>query len=864
MTSFPDMRTIALAYSVVLVSLSIAMAYVAATRPRYPGFLAWTYATAWSALGLIFVGMRGVFPDVISVLAANMTVWLGMAFICRGLNQFAGAPNNNWLDFAPVALALPIYIHYTLSFNSMKMRLVFGSLFLSYFFLRGAYISLQRLPKVMGGRNLLLSGSLALLGIVTLTRAPVTYFSSDTSGSLFVTDVLQAAFLLLILFGNNLMTLSFIVINSQRLEKDLADSERKTQAARIEAEAANQAKSRFLAAMSHEIRTPLNAVIGMSQLAMDTRDYSRRREFLSAISTSGQSLLAIVNDILDYSKLEAGKVSLEKSRFELDEVLSQVESIVRLGASEKGLDFIFAVSPKTPFAFMGDAMHLKQILVNLLGNAVKFTHKGEVGVSVDVLEQDALSTELCFVVWDTGIGITPAQAKDLFCPFVQADSSMSRNYGGTGLGLSISRGLVELMGGRIWVQERQGGGSSFFFTVRLEKAPGGERSHLVDSSWAGMPVLVLDSNPASGKAVCDALAGLSFKPELFSGPALAQKAFEQASNSKAYSIILAAQELCGPEGLSWTGGVPLIVLAASRNGQQANAPLPENPNSRKGLIGRPVTRLSLAHTIRRLLNPGYKENGAEETLTQQGERFRKQLEGARVLLAEDNEVNRILALEFLARVGIKADVAKNGIEALDAVRRKRYDMVLMDIQMPVMDGLAAAAAIRADPCCKDLPIVAMTAHTMTQDIENSLAAGMNEHLSKPVKPEALYQVLARWISGLDKAPNLPVLNMEMGAKKVGNDQELYFKLLKIFKNEHGNDPARILEMLSAGDMQSLKTLAHSIRGATVIIEASLLAGIAWDMEQAVSEKQEDAAQKAKFFHDALVETLHHIDSQLRN
>ncbi|MDI6798132.1 MAG: ATP-binding protein, partial [Desulfatibacillaceae bacterium] len=544
------------------------------------------------------------------------------------------------------------------------------------------------------------------------------------------------------------------------------------------------------------------------------------------------------------------------------EVLNQVDSIVRLGASEKNLEMIFAVSPKTPFALMGDATHLKQILLNLLGNAIKFTHRGQVGVSVDVLEQDELSTELCFTVWDTGIGISPAQAKSLFNPFVQADSSMSRSYGGTGLGLSISKGLVELMGGRIWVQERPGGGSSFLFTVRMDKAQAGERSILIDAAWEGRPAMVLDGNPASGRAVSDALRGLSFAPELFTDPSLAQKAFEQAAGKKAYSIILAAQELAGQEGLLWAKDVPIIVLACPRNGQKASVQMPENASSIKSLTSRPVTRLSLAHAIRRLLTPDYQDTGGEESLIQQEERYKKQLQGATVLLAEDNEVNRFLAIELLSRVGIRADTAQNGIEALAAVRRKRYDLVLMDMQMPVMDGLAAAVAMRADPCCKDLPIVAMTAHTMTEDIEKSLAAGMNEHISKPVKPEALYQVLARWISGPDKASNLPVLNMDMGAKKVGNDRELYFKLLQIFKNEHGKDPARILEMIMAGDMQSLKTLAHSIRGAAVIIEASLMAGIAWDLEQAISEKQENAAQKAKAFHNALKETLEHIDSNL--
>ncbi|MEW5735092.1 MAG: response regulator [Thermodesulfobacteriota bacterium] len=851
MTGFPDMRTLAVVYCAILISLSMAMAYVAATRPRYPGFLAWTFSTAWCAAGLLLIGLRGVLPDFISILFANLMIFFGMAFICRGLNQFAQAPANNWFDFGPLAVALPIYIHYTFTTNSMQMRLVWGSLFLSYYFLRGAIISWRKLPRVMGGRNLLLTGSFAFIGLLTLVRSVVTLFVGDPHGSELGGDLLQGSFLLLMLFGNNLMTLNFIVINSQRLEKDLTDAERRTQAAREQAEAANEAKSRFLANMSHEIRTPMNAVIGMAHLAMDAGEGPKRREYLSTIAQSGRTLLSIVNDILDYSKIEAGKIELEESRFELDEVLSQVESVVRLGASEKDVELIFQVHPETPFAFRGDPLRLKQVLVNLVGNAVKFTEKGEVGVSIEPQGSAEGLAEILFTVWDTGIGLEPGQAEGLFRPFVQADSSMTRQYGGSGLGLSISKGLVECMQGRIWAEGRQGGGSNFFFTVRLGLVEDGGKHPLADPSWAGMRVLVMNGSLPVNQAVRQALAGLGFAPEKARTPAEAERMIKEAEErGRPLGIIVWAGEPDGSQGFPWPENIPMILLGSRGKGNKAQS------YGGRSLVSRPVTRLSMAQAVRRLFRMAARNNKDEADVSRPWEQMRGFAGGGRVLLVEDNEVNRVLAAEFLARAGVRTDLAKNGREALEAVRRQKYDLVLMDIQMPVMDGLAAASAIRSDPRFRDLPIVAMTAHAMPRDREKSLAAGMNEHLAKPVEPEALYRVLARFLPGKSgKKEGGRGVDREEGLKKTGNDKELYGRLLQIFQEVHSADPERIGEMAAAGDGEGLRSLAHAIRGAAAVIEAPRLAEMARSLEQAVARGAESITAEAEAFREELEDVL---------
>ena len=524
--------------------------------------------------------------------------------------------------------------------------------------------------------------------------------------------------------------------------------------ARDEARSADAAKSMFLANMSHEIRTPMNAVIGLTTLVLQTRLDETQRDYLTKVQTSSKALLSLLNDILDYSKIEAGKVALESEEFSPEETIENVGNLFSAKVEEAGLDLLFEIDRDLPPRLVGDALRLTQVLNNLVGNAIKFTSKGEVVIGARVVSRNDDAVELAFSVRDTGIGVTPEQAERLFSVFQQAERSTARKYGGTGLGLAICKRLVELMGGRIEVIPAPGGGSIFAFTCRFAVAKGGvERIDL--HRIRGMRTLVVDSQPTERLILQQMLQSWRFQVATASFPDDALHKLRRADPQAPHELML----------LDWKTGELELLFKARRAVEEHRAARPGAPLSviamtslaarervaeaLKGLPGvdivvKPVTPSRLFDTVVRLQHgelPPVRVAVRQFDLAEAMQPIR----GARVLLAEDNPVNQQVAAAFLTAGGLDVTLAENGVEAVDWVKKARFDIVLMDMQMPDMDGTQATRLIRQLPQGVGLPIIAMTAAAMDSDRQECLAAGMNAHVAKPIDPQLLVKTLLAWV-----------------------------------------------------------------------------------------------------------------------
>ena len=538
------------------------------------------------------------------------------------------------------------------------------------------------------------------------------------------------------------------VIEDCRDVTDLVESQKAMQNAALAAEEANRAMSVFLANMSHEIRTPMNAVIGMAYLALQTKLTGKQHSYLSSIKDSAKSLLRIINDILDFSKIEAGRMDIEHVDFELDEVLQGLASLDIVKLAESKVELRIDVEPDVPFTLMGDPLRLGQVLINLVGNAIKFTDQGEVCVRVQRREAVGNKITLLFSISDTGVGMSEEQKQKLFHAFSQADMSTTRRFGGTGLGLSISKRLVEMMGGTITVESKPDQGSTFLFTASFALPPAGLATLPEVQALSGMRALVVNSDSTRREKLGQTLAGLGLHygeaADCTQGERVGAKA---AKAGMAYEVALIDYNHSEKANLKVAArlkklqNIPVIILTGVHNLGKLNAQAAALGIDH--VLCKPVCRTTLLRAIQEATCCNRR---AEDDLLDGNElpRFIEGLEGQRVLLAEDNEINQIVAKELLEGMGLVVDIADNGRIAVDMICKGGYAAVFMDIQMPEMDGFEATRMVRATPGFRNLPIIALTAHGMVGDREKCLKAGMNDHISKPIDPTALAEVAIRW------------------------------------------------------------------------------------------------------------------------
>ncbi len=656
------------------------------------------------------------------------------------------------------------------------------------------------------------------------------------------------------------------------VKEDITENKRSAEElrrAKEAAEEATRAKSEFIANMSHEIRTPMNAVLGLAHLALKTELTPKQHDYLNKIQSSANSLLSIINDILDFSKIEAGKLNIELVDFNLDDVLSNVSNIIGVNAEEKGLEIIYTVGRAVPIYLIGDPLRLGQVLLNLANNAVKFTESGEIVISIELLDEQSHWNVLKFSVQDTGIGLTESQKSQLFEAFTQADSSTTRTHGGTGLGLTISKKLVELMGGEIGVESEPGKGSTFFFTVQLRRQSKDRRKYRLPSiDLKGIRVLVVDDKETSRKAIQNFLEAFSFKVTSVDSAEEAMSKLKEAQNTEdaPYRLVLMEWNVSGVDGIQAATRIKqapglhdMSVIIIAPCGRMDIKKQVEEAGL-DATICKPVLISTLFETIMEVFGEAPKKSLILREEGLQPEELKK-IRNARILLVEDNEINQQVAKEILERAGLVVAIANNGKEAVEKVQATEYDAVLMDIQMPVMDGFAATREIRKwEKEDFRIPIIAMTAHAMTEDRVRSLEAGMNDHVTKPIDPNELFTALVKWIEpGERDVPasllaktteeaadqdvmflsDLPGISLESGIARVGGNKELYRKLLIKFCNNYSSVIDNIKNAFKTGDKELAHRLVHTVRGVSGNLGADHFFQAAGDLESAIKQENVD-------------------------
>jgi len=626
--------------------------------------------------------------------------------------------------------------------------------------------------------------------------------------------------------------------------EDISDERAAAEAlreAKVAAEEAARAKADFLANMSHEIRTPMNAIIGLAHLVQKTSLTTRQRDYIGKIQGAGAHLLGVINDILDFSKSEAGKLSVEQVEFDLDRVLYQVGILLSDKIGTKELELVVDMAPDVPRRLVGDPLRLEQILLNYGSNAIKFTEAGEVQIIGQVVERDEAGVLLRLAVRDTGIGLTETQRMRLFQSFQQADSSTTRKYGGTGLGLAIVKRLAELMGGEVGVESAPGAGSTFWCTVRLGVGTEQPRALLPSPDLRGIRVLVVDDNDTARTILRDMLASMTFQvDDVASGAAAVAAVRQAASDGRPYALAFLDWHMAEMDGIDTARNIaalglehaPKLVMVTAYGREEVMEKA--SAAGIEGFLIKPVSPSLIFDTAIELLRGERDPAATSFHVAREEVAIPAGIRGAHILLVEDNELNQEVAIELLTQAGFRVEVANNGKVALDKVQAEDVDLVLMDMQMPVMDGLVATAEIRKLPQFQDLPIIAMTANAMPQDRERCLAAGMNDYIAKPIDPDRLLETLVRWIrprageapeplrplaeagdtSELPHPAQLTALGLDVatGLHRVGGKPSAYMSLLRRFANTQGDTAQRLRDAYNEADLELAQRLAHTVKG----------------------------------------------------